>query len=104
MKDIGRIKVLFVCMGNICRSPTAQGVFERLVKEHKLADMIEIDSAGTHAHHIGERPDGRASAAALLRGIDLSSQQARRVSPDDFDRVDYGLAVDRDNYKILAAR
>ena len=69
-------------MGNICRSPTAQGVFERLVEEHRLADAIEIDSAGTHAYHVGEPPDQRASAAALQRGVDLSSQQARRVSPD----------------------
>jgi protein-tyrosine phosphatase len=97
------VSVLFVCMGNICRSPTAQGVFERLVEEHKLADMIEIDSAGTHAHHIGERPDERASAAALQRGIDLSSQQARRVSPDDCERFNYVLAMDRDNYEILVA-
>ena len=97
------ISVLFVCMGNICRSPSAQGVFERLVEQHKLADLIEIDSAGTHAYHIGERPDERASAAALQRGVDLSSQQARRVSPDDFDRFDYVLAMDRDNYEILAA-
>ena len=82
------ISVLFVCMGNICRSPSAQGVFERLVEQQKLADLIEIDSAGTHAYHIGERPDERASAAALQRGVDLSSQQARRVSPDDFDRFD----------------
>ena len=97
------ISVLFVCMGNICRSPTAQGVFERLVEAHKLADVIEIDSAGTHAYHIGERPDERASAAAMQRGIDLSTQQARRVSPDDFDRFDYVLAMDQDNYEILAA-
>ena len=90
-------------MGNICRSPTAQGVFERLVEEHKLTHVIEIDSAGTHAYHIGERPDERASAAALQRGIDLSSQQARRVSADDFERFDYVLAMDRDNYDILAA-
>lgn len=98
-----RVSVLFVCMGNICRSPTAQGVFERLVEEHRLADVIEIDSAGTHAYHVGEPPDQRASAAALQRGVDLSSQQARRVSPEDFERFDYVLAMDRDNYDILAA-
>jgi len=97
------VSVLFVCMGNICRSPTAQGVFERLVAEHRLADVIEIDSAGTHAYHVGDRPDERASAAALQRGIDLSSQKARRVSPEDFNRFDYVLAMDRDNYEILAA-
>ena len=97
------VSVLFVCMGNICRSPTAQGVFARLVEEYRLSDVIEIDSAGTHAYHIGERPDERASAAALKRGIDLSSQQARRVSPDDFERFDYVLAMDRGNYEILEA-
>jgi protein-tyrosine phosphatase len=97
------VRVLFVCMGNICRSPTAQGVFERLLEDHGLTDIIEIDSAGTHAYHVGERPDARASAAALKRGIDLSTQQARRISPDDFDSFDYVLAMDRDNYDILAA-
>jgi len=97
------VSVLFVCMGNICRSPTAQGVFERLVEEHSLSDIIEIDSAGTHAYHIGEQPDARASAAALNRGVDLSSQRARRVSPDDFERFDYVLAMDDDNYGILVA-
>ena len=103
MVSMTRVSVLFVCMGNICRSPTAQGVFERLVEEHRLADAIEIDSAGTHAYHVGEPPDQRASAAALQRGVDLSSQQARRVSPEDFERFDYVLAMDRDNYDILAA-
>ena len=97
------VSVLFVCMGNICRSPTAQGVFARLVEEQSLVDSIEIDSAGTHAYHVGEQPDARAAAAALNRGIDLSSQQARRVSPDDFERFDYVLAMDNDNYEILAA-
>ena len=97
------VSVLFVCMGNICRSPTAQGVFARLVEDHGLADFIVIDSAGTHAYHIGEPPDARASAAAMNRGIDLSSQRARRVSPEDFERFDYVLAMDSDNYEILAA-
>lgn len=96
------VSVLFVCMGNICRSPTAQGVFAKLVEDQGLADFIVIDSAGTHAYHIGEPPDARASAAAMNRGIDLSSQQARRVSPDDFERFDYVLAMDKDNYEILA--
>ena len=91
------VSVLFVCMGNICRSPTAQGVFARLVEDYSLSDSIEIDSAGTHAYHIGEQPDARASAAALNRGIDLSSQHARRVCPDDFERFDYVLAMDNDN-------
>lgn len=103
MSDKSNVSVLFVCMGNICRSPTAQGVFESLVEKHSLADIIAIDSAGTHAYHIGEPPDARASAAALNRGIDLSAQQARRVSPDDFERFDYVLAMDNDNYELLAA-
>lgn len=103
MNNERNVSVLFVCMGNICRSPTAQGVFERLVEDHNLSGIIAIDSAGTHAYHIGERPDERASAAALNRGVDLSTQQARRVSPDDFERFDYVLAMDNDNYEILMA-
>ncbi len=96
------VKVLFVCMGNICRSPTAQGVFEKLVSEHALAERIVIDSAGTHAYHIGEVPDARASAAAMRRGIDLSPQRARRVSPADFEQFDYVLAMDTSNYADLS--
>jgi len=90
-------------MGNICRSPTAQGVFEQLVADNNLTDIIQIDSAGTHAYHIGEGPDERASAAALKRGVDLSSQQARRVSPDDFQEFDYVIAMDSSNFGDLAS-
>ena len=97
------VSVLFVCMGNICRSPTAQGVFERLVADNDLAEYIQIDSAGTHAYHIGECPDERASAAALKRGVDLSPQQARRVSPDDFHVFDYVIAMDSSNFEDLAS-
>ena len=97
------VSVLFVCMGNICRSPTAQGVFEQLVADNNLTDIIQIDSAGTHAYHIGEGPDERASAAALKRGVDLSSQQARRVSPDDFQEFDYVIAMDSSNFGDLAS-
>jgi protein-tyrosine phosphatase len=96
------IKVLFVCMGNICRSPTAQGVFEKLVNEHDLATRLLIDSAGTHAYHVGDPPDARASAAAMRRGIDLGGQQARRVSSRDFEEFDYVLAMDESNYADLA--
>ena len=96
------VKVLFVCMGNICRSPTAQGVFEKLVEEQSLAGQIVIDSAGTHAYHIGEPPDVRATQAARRRGIDLSTQTARRVSPEDFEKFDYVLAMDITNYDDLA--
>ncbi len=98
------VRILFVCMGNICRSPTAQGVFERLVADNELLDYIEIDSAGTHAYHIGERPDERASAAALKRGVDLSTQKARKVSSKDFHVFDYVIAMDSSNYEDLASR
>lgn len=95
------VKVLFVCMGNICRSPTAHGVFQRLVEQTGLHQHIEIDSAGTHAYHIGNPPDSRAQAAALRRGIDLSLQRARRIAADDFKRFDYILAMDQDNLSLL---
>ena len=81
-------KVLFVCMGNICRSPTAEGVFSHKVKQNNLQDQISIDSAGTHAYHVGNPPDQRAQDAAIKRDIDLSQQRARRVSADDFSEFD----------------
>lgn len=90
-------------MGNICRSPTAQGVFEFLVEEASLGEHIDIDSAGTHAYHIGEKPDQRATQAAAGRGIDLSRQRARRVEAADFARFDYVLAMDSSNFDDLAA-
>ncbi|MCF6323726.1 MAG: low molecular weight phosphotyrosine protein phosphatase [Gammaproteobacteria bacterium] len=95
------VKILFVCLGNICRSPTAHGVFERFVQQASLAQRIEIDSAGTHAYHIGEQPDKRAQATALNRGFDLSSQRARRVQKTDFDYYDYVIAMDNDNLANL---
>ena len=95
------VSVLFVCMGNICRSPTAQGVFEHLVHSHGLAERILIDSAGTHAYHVGNPPDRRSQAAALERGVDLSGQRARQVHADDFGRFDYILAMDRSNLEDL---
>jgi len=98
------IKVLFVCMGNICRSPTAQGVFESLVARASLAEHILVDSAGTHAYHIGEPPDTRASEAALRRGVDLSPQKARRIKPADLVEFDYVLAMDRSNLEDLSAQ
>ncbi len=97
------IKVLFVCMGNICRSPTAEGVFSKLVEERGLKDRVSIDSAGTHAYHVGEPPDVRSARAAAERGIDLSHQRARRVTVQDFQQFDYVLAMDNDNYNHLAA-
>lgn len=98
-----KINVIFVCMGNICRSPTAHGVFEALVKQAGLADIIEVDSAGTHAYHVGEPPDHRAQGTALSRGYDLSDQRARRAEPEDFIKFDYILAMDKDNYSNLSA-
>jgi protein-tyrosine phosphatase len=96
-----QIKVLFVCMGNICRSPTAEGVFTKLVKEHELEARFAIDSAGTHAYHVGHAPDLRSQAAARERGIDLSSLRARQVIHGDFEDFDYVLAMDDENYSIL---
>jgi protein-tyrosine phosphatase len=95
------VKVLFVCMGNICRSPTAQGVFAHLVNSEELSDAIEVDSAGTYAYHVGEPPDERARATAMKRGVDLGGQRARRVAESDFQEFDYVLAMDRDNYDKL---
>ena len=97
------ISVLFVCTGNICRSPTAEGVFEALVKSENLSDRISIDSAGTAGYHVGEPPDSRSQAAALRRGIDMSHQKARRVRTDDFVEFDYLLAMDPDNRSNLLA-
>jgi protein-tyrosine phosphatase len=95
------VRVLFVCMGNICRSPTAQGVFAQLVESQGLTSLIQIDSAGTHAYHVGEPPDVRATQAAKKRNIELGSQRARRVTGDDFLDFDYVLAMDRSNYDDL---
>ena len=96
------VAVLFVCMGNICRSPTAHGVFRALVEREGLADVITIDSAGTHAYHVGSPPDRRAQATARERGIDLSDLVARRVMEEDFEVFDYVLAMDQDNYMALS--
>lgn len=96
-------EVLFVCLGNICRSPTAHGVFAGLVEEAGLASEVAVDSAGTGAWHIGEPPDGRAMLAARERGYDLSSQRARQVEVSDFERFDYILAMDRSNLMHLEA-
>lgn len=96
-----KVRVLFVCMGNICRSPTAHGVFRSLVQSRELNNMIEIDSAGTHAYHKGAPPDQRAQATAKERGVDLSDLRARTVKEKDFNEFDYILAMDEDNYSIL---
>jgi len=97
------VNVLFVCMGNICRSPTAEGVFAKHVLDAGLQDTIGVDSAGTHAYHIGETPDPRAQKIALARGFDLSELRARRVVAEDFAKFDYVLAMDNDNKQNLEA-
>lgn len=97
------VKILFVCMGNICRSPTAEGVFRYMVEQLNAKNEILIDSAGTHAYHVGNQPDQRAQEAALKRNIDLSGQRARRVSADDFAEFDYVIAMDESNkYDLLS--
>lgn len=94
---MARASVLLVCMGNICRSPTAHGVLRDLLAREGLGDEVVVDSAGTHAYHVGEAPDERAQLAAARRGYDLSALRARRVRIEDFERFDYILAMDRSN-------
>jgi len=96
-----KVKVLFVCMGNICRSPTAEAVFRRHVEKAGLEDKIEIDSAGTHDYHVGDAPDARAQQAAKQRGYDMSKLRGRQVEAEDFARFDYVLAMDNMNLVIL---
>jgi protein-tyrosine phosphatase len=98
------MRVLFVCTGNICRSPTAEGVFRRVLADHERELAVEVDSAGTHAYHIGEPPDRRAIAAAHRRGVDLTGLRARVVEDEDFGRFDLILAMDRDNLDLLHRR
>jgi len=93
--------VLFVCLGNICRSPTAHGVFRDLVEKENLSASIRVDSAGTSGWHIGEPPDRRATAAAAKRGYQLSDLRGRQCSPSDFLEFDYILAMDEDNLAAL---
>lgn len=97
-----RVRVLFVCMSNICRSPTAQGVFRKLLEREGLQAVIRTDSAGTHTYYTGEPPDQRAQKIALRRGIDLSDLRARLVEPEDFLRFEYVLAMDQGNFHDLS--
>ncbi len=96
-----KISVLFCCMGNICRSPTAEVVFRAKVEGAGLLQQISIDSAGTHDYHIGNPPDRRAQHAAKLRGYDMSNLRGRQVEAADFSRFDYVLAMDNANMEIL---
>ena len=93
-------RVLFVCMGNSCRSPTAHGVFETMVQQAGLADRVRVDSAGTHSYHVGAPPDGRSQEHALKRGYDLSGQSARQLTRQDFADFDLVLVMDWDNLAL----
>jgi protein-tyrosine phosphatase len=95
------ISICFVCLGNICRSPTAEGIMRSLVLRSKLQDRIHVESAGTAAYHAGELPDRRSRAAASARRIELSSR-ARQFTPEDWERFEYVLAMDRENFRELA--
>jgi protein-tyrosine phosphatase len=97
------MKVLFVCTGNICRSPTAAGVFAHFVRQAGLEAAIQVESAGTHDYHAGEAPDERAQSHARKRGYDLSALRARRVRKRDFEEFDLIVAMDRGHLQILQA-
>jgi protein-tyrosine phosphatase len=94
-------KVLFVCMGNICRSPTAQGVFRKMIAEAGLESTVQVESAGTHGYHVGEPPDARAQQAAKRRGVEIADLRARQVTQDDFRDFDLILAMDWENLALL---
>ncbi|MCB9996007.1 MAG: low molecular weight phosphotyrosine protein phosphatase [Rhodospirillales bacterium] len=93
--------VLFVCTGNICRSPTAEGVFRHYAAQQGLSGHLHIDSAGTHGYHVGEPPDSRAIAAALARGVDMNDLRARKFSPADYGDFDLILAMDSGHHNII---
>lgn len=93
--------MLFVCMGNICRSPTAEGVFAKIIAEKNLSSQFTVDSAGTHAYHVGKPPDYRAQQAALKRGVELQHLRARKIHSSDFEYFDYVLVMDDENYSIV---
>ncbi len=96
------VKVLFVCTGNICRSPTAHGVFRDMVEAAGLAGRVQVDSAGTHAYHVGEPPDRRSTQAARQRGFELKDLRARKLTATDFQEFDLLLAMDRGHLDLMA--
>ena len=96
------VRVLFVCLGNICRSPLAQGLFEDVLRREGLEDEVFVDSAGTGSWHVGSPPDDRAQSSAFARGLDLSAQRARQISPEDCEEFDYVLTMDEQNYRTVA--
>jgi low molecular weight protein-tyrosine phosphatase len=95
------VKVLFVCFGNVCRSPMAQGILVQRLRRVELADRVQVRSAGTHAYHLNAAPDPRAQAAMVRRGIDIGDIRARRLAREDFEEFDYLIAMDRENYRFL---
>lgn len=97
------MRILFVCLGNICRSPTAEGVLRQKLQRAGLADNVQVASAGTGDWHVGKPPDARSRHAALARGYDLSAQRAQQVSAEDFHRYDLILAMDHANLRDLKA-
>lgn len=97
------VRVLFVCMGNICRSPLAEGAFRQLVQEAGLEQHIEIDSAGTHFYHVGEPPDARSVAVAAHHGLDISPQRARQLHVEDLEYWDYIVVMDKRNLRDVNA-
>lgn len=103
MGHIGMIKILFVCMGNICRSPAAEGIFRRMVADAGLDEVIEIDSAGTHSYHTGLPADERMRRVARSRGYELDGILARTLVVEDFDRFDLIITMDDDNFDLATA-
>jgi protein-tyrosine phosphatase len=99
-----KLKIIFVCMGNICRSPTAEGVFRKKASEHNLLENLEIDSAGTHNYHPNSPPDARSQKHALKRGYDISNLRARAVQDKDFEEYDLLITMDWDNRALLEER
>jgi protein-tyrosine phosphatase len=97
------IKVVFVCLGNICRSPTAEAIFQKLVDDAGLSNMIVVDSSGTSNWHVGGPPDNRSIATAKSRGIDMSMLKSRQAVSDDFNQFDYVIAMDHSNHQKLVA-
>jgi len=104
MNNSSPFNILFVCMGNICRSPTAHGVFQNIVDDEGLNKSISVDSAGTYNFHIGKKPDSRSIAAASKRDYDLSKLRARQVESSDFEKFNMILAMDNDNYSDLISQ
>ena len=94
-------KILFVCMGNICRSPTAHGVMQDMLERRGLTDLVAVESAGTHAYHVGEKSDARSRATAKQKGIDMDFIRAQKISVLDYDEYDYILAMDDDNLELI---